>query len=155
MEEGSRILGLSGALIVLPLLLGISGLVIAQMVRQRRRADAVCGEIMDAHMPEVKMIEEAKLIRKFGFNRGGLLVMFKHGLTFIPTGKGERIEMPFSQITRVDRSQRGLWSISPVRKLDIYLNNTLYSFSASSFVSTAWMAGIEKMVPALGPQPIR
>ncbi len=82
MDEGSRILVLSGALILLPLVLGISGLVIAQMVRQRRRADAVCKEIMENRMPEVKMIEEARLIRKSGFNRIGLLIMFKHGLVF-------------------------------------------------------------------------
>jgi len=143
-------------LVAVFLLFGIKDMAITAVhMRKRRKADALCNDLINKHMGELKMIAESTLIRSAIFNRKGLLVMFTDRLVFMPLGRGDKIEIPFAQITKATAS-RSIFSSRNIgtRKIDLYSGGQRFSFGINPFVYIAWLAGIEKLASALNRQPI-
>ena len=69
--------------------------------------------------------------------------MFNDKLSFYPIGKGDRTEMAFPLISRIN-SPGGFWSIVPMKKLEIYLSDQKLTFTVSRTMSTVLLAGMEK-----------
>ena len=139
--------------IILPVLvflviIGVNIGVMWYVVANRRKADAICRKLVTEQMSEIKMIAYATTAKTSRFNRRGLLVMLRDKLVFFPLGKGELLEMSFSLIQRA-AWPGGIWSIVPMRKLEIYINDQKLMFMIGRSIFAAWRAGIEKMAPSL------
>lgn len=139
--------------IILPVLLvllvfGINIGVMWYVVSNRRKADALCKELITNQGAEIKMIAFATLVKSSFLNKKGLLVMFNDKLSFYPIGKGDRTEMAFPLISRIN-SPGGFWSIVPMKKLEIYLSDQKLTFTVSRTMSTVLLAGMERLAPAL------
>jgi len=141
-------------IIILILVLGINIAVFAFIYLKRRKADAICGEMIQNHLGEIKMMVYAMQKRKLFSGKDGILIMFRDRIVFRPMGKGEIIEMPFTRISRIATPRFSLFATSMGKKMEIYVDDQKRQFYINPYVYGAWRAAIEKISPSAGPQPI-
>jgi len=134
-------------------IIGIDIVVFAWIYRQRRKADRICRELIERQINEIKMVAYAKFVRSAGFNQNGILAMFNDRVVFRPLGRGQILEMPLAQISRVSTGRFGS-GMGVIKKLEFELGNQRLRFYIPPLVSSAWREAIEKTMPAISPRPI-
>jgi len=121
-----------------------------KQMRVRRKAGEIGRGLIEQKFNEIKLLADCVLIQTRTFNQKGFLVLFADRVSFIPADKGEKMDMPYGQLERMDVSKSSfLVNQKYGRKLVFHINGQKLQIHINPFLYDALIAALEKMSPML------
>ena len=122
-------------------------LVLRYAMKAMKKAEQVGKEVVEQFWEDMKLASECTLGKGF-VPKPGILVMLKDRLVFIPFMSDTKLEIPFSQITKLTPLKFS--SQNQTKGFELYLGDEKMRFYVNIYLFPVWKVALEKNIPALG-----